>query len=407
MAPKNRSKKKKNVVPASKKKSRTRNSTLRGAPKIPAWLNAIRDPWSHGPTSVPDESCQPSLKYESRFTNSFLTSDTSATPGVNHGLLIGIGPYLFGPNSIPGAGAIATRGFDSSANSFTGNISTSFMPNQGAMFPPVTINAGSPSVAYTYRMTALSAKITYMGTELLRGGRITAGLASPESSPIVRATTAQSPNPINMVYSYTSTTLPTQAKQSIRNRLRRIATVRNPDGSTQVTWVPTGVPKYAPLIQDNTSTINPYLENLGPCIFFLIDDDATSVPSAIGNSYQLDVVMHVEVIPLSRYALAVGPTPSPYDPSALSVCLNAFEMMSTVSEWDSGLHTWIPDGAQASVPSAWESAASIGNSLLGSTRYALDGAAQVMSHPLTRQIAALAANSRRGHGGGAQRLLMY
>jgi hypothetical protein len=385
-------KKKQSVKKASSPRRRSVN------PGIPAWLNAVRNPWRHAPTSIPDEYCQPSIKYESRYSNTYTPVDNAATPTTNHGMLIGVGPYLFNSTGVADCGAIAARGYDSSINKYTGTVTANAMPNSGAMFPFVTVADSVNQSGYSYRVTAMSAKLTYTGTELNRSGRITAGLAMPDESGTSIPVSTRPANPINTVFGGTAATLAAQAPQSIRNRLRRITTVRNPDGSVEVRWIPAGVPRYASMVQTTSSLINEYAENLGPCILFAVEGDTTSTASATGNSYQLDVVMHVEVQPLSRYALAVGPTPSPYDPTALSVCLNAFEQMSSVSEWDAGGHHFQDDGSQRDSGTAWEHVASLGSSLLGNTRYALNGIANAASHPVTRGLVTLAATAARQRG---------
>ncbi len=365
---------------------------------VPSWYSAVMDPWNHEPTGIPDEFTQPSIKYETRFSNLYNTLDYATVPTHSHGLLLAVGPYIAIGGGVTGCNPIAARGYDSSTQSFSGDVSTYPFPNTAAMFPSVLIGASSSTQGYQYRISAMSAKLTYLGMEVSRAGKIMAGLMTPlDLSNAVQASSLPV-NPLTMCFGTALTGGATQVFSSVRNKLRRISTVRNPDGSVEVKWIPTGVPRYCPIVQSTAAQINDYTD-LGPCIIFAIEGDMTgpigsSGATVAGNQWQLDVVAHVEVIPLSRFALAVGPSPSPYDPQALSYCLNKFETTRAVSEWEGGVQHTCDDGAQSTSGGAWEILGNIGGAFYKGGANALDAAGYVLGHPATRLITANMARRR-------------
>jgi len=344
---------------------------------VSKWLRSVMDPWNHPPEGVPDEDCAPSVKYTSRFTQAFYTDDTSTTPGVNHGILIGVAPYVNQTTAIAGAGAIATRSWKESAGRYSGNVNVYTMPNQASMFPLVQQGTANSTQSYSHRPTAMSATLFYAGAELNRSGRIVAGLIEPMALAVSTTANTQSYNPLNAAFGYAIATQPDIGVSEVKNRMRRLTTVRNPDGSVTVTWIPTGVPKYEPLVTASSSYVDQIFAHFGPVIVFAVDGDITSSASALGNVFQLDVVMHFEVQPLSRYALVIPPTPSPYDPLALAEALNHFQSMSSVTEEDVGGKHALADGRQSNVGSAWETI----RRNIPNPENVLSGAQAVVSNP--------------------------
>lgn len=348
---------KKKASKKQKKQSKKIKKSKAGRSISPKWLDSIMDPWKHEPTGVPDQETQSTLKCVSRYTSLYQTVDTNGTPGVNHGLQIGIGPYasrvISGTGGVANCDAISYRGYDP-AIGYTGNVTVVRLPNEDTVFPQTTMGTANTSAQFQYRVTAMAARLSYDGTELQRSGRVMAGLVEPLSKG-TNDTIASSPcNPHNACFGYNVGTLPNQSTSDFRGRLRRIATLRNPDGSIEVRWIPSGVPSYAP-VPYNGNGLAHYYDMSGPCIFFGIAGDQTASAGAVGNTWMLDVIVHWEILPMSLYSHVIAPTPSPYDPTALAVCLNAFQRLCSVTEVVGGNRLAMSDGEATSVPSVWES----------------------------------------------------
>jgi len=234
-------------------------------------------------------------------------------------------------------------------NSTTGEVDTVNIlaqvvepSNANAMMPAIPF--GSPNGnPYRVKLVASQATLRYGGSELERSGKVTVGLADPSFKTGSILTGAR------LAFGDFA-----QTPDIIRARLRRKSDIRSPDGSITLTWIPTGVPSYYQPVKNGADVRHLDTFNVGPIMAFMILGDQTTSVSATGHEWSLSVVSHFEIATSSIQNMVSFPTPSPYDPVALAVCLNAFQTMSSIMEDDGGSREVIADGSKSTVGSAWE-----------------------------------------------------
>lgn len=338
----------------------------------PAWLNAMSSPFEHEAVAVPDQETAASCKATSRLQLTFRTqSFASAT---DHGIAIAIMPNMVQDASpTTGKGFVCSKGvYDPSLASFVGDVNV--LPgapvnplNWAAMFPDLV--GGSNRRGYSYRCSAMSARLSYMGTELQRAGRIDVGLADSTAGSVANSSNM---NGFSKFLGLDGNGIANISVQAIRSMMRRSSCVRNPDGSVEVRWFPRGAPKYERLMATNDN-----FDEMKPVIIIMITGDLTETGGTLGAEWALDIVQHWEITPISRVHLALQPTPSCYDVVALERTLNAIQSMTTVLE-ENGMGVYgVPDGASSQTTSAWDSISSLASRLSGTVlntgQYVTDG----------------------------------
>lgn len=350
MAKRSRNSSKKNKVPPVRSGTNKRGLT-------PAWLEAIKNPSITDPTGIPDDNTRSSFKYSSHTSVVVRPQDNAATPSTEHAVLMGISPYLHDPDvSNTSFGQFTLLGYSSASDTF--NTATSVAsrspPNTRAMIPSRT-GAGSLALdSYDHRCTAMEIRISYSGTELQRSGVITAGLArAPSYGQNLYGSSVKTMNPIDGVFG-TDGSLTSHAisVSDVHAQLVRRTTLRTEDGTTIVRWLPQGVPRYKAVCQsqDAISSSQRYDD---PVILIMIRGDQTAAPSTFGNTYLVEIIAHWEISASNVRLHVAKPTPSPYDPNALAICLNAMESLSTVLDES---HHQLDDerGGSASTSQVWE-----------------------------------------------------
>jgi len=300
----------------------------------PAWYNALTDPFDHEPVAIPDSATAQSVKYSSRQTFTVVPT-ASVTTGTSHGASVGIMPYLWSQTSQPsgtsgeaptwigirGASVVDEDGFTFPPQDPASPDDT-LPPNFPAMFPPVKVSTSqSTDRRYLYRCTAMGVRVTPLVEEFHRAGQIEAlqVLGVRDGDQLCDEVCY----PHGLAFATSAGTV-TVTDSSMRESAKRVATSRNPDGSFEAHWLPSGVPKYVHLF-DYQSQVEDHIDEATPILFVNILGDKTESSSPTGNQYRFDVVAHWEVLPCSLYALVTQPTLSLSDPIALAACLNALE----------------------------------------------------------------------------------
>jgi len=262
---------------------------------------------------------------------------------------------IMSTTTLPGAGMsyLAQMPYSSVGNSFTGTISkigASTVPNNNTMCP--AIHNQEKATVYSYRPTAMGVRVVYLGTELNRAGQVSAGLVQSSSAHAASAVTnGVSGNPINIAYGFTYNTLPNLGLREVQARFKRSALVRAADGAHEFHWIPMGTPKFQP-IENSSDPV--HVDEAVPSLIIAILGDHTEAPSLTGNTWQVEVRIHWEVIPGSSRVLVSTPTPSACDFSALQTSINGFALLSSAFvEGGAGLHS-VQDGRQTTTPSAYE-----------------------------------------------------
>ncbi len=342
----------------------------------PEWLCAIRDPFGHAPVAIPDELAEPSVKAMSRATVEFSTIDVSGAT-TSHGCLLGILPML--PISTTattnGNAVIQALGWNSVTGTFGTNASATYTQSTPVLFNWPNVAAIVPSIAsytssgtpltnpdYHHRCTAMEVRLTSTVPEIQRGGMVTGFLFDlDDTSGMGSAIPDGRINAFNLGFGQTTANFLVDAAASyvtetnMRNRARRFATERTSDGTHVFRWLPLHTPKYIPTLRAGTTTFNS-LSDYGPLVFIMIQNDYTTAASTTGNTWQLDIVAHWEITGVSPYSSAIPLTPSPYDPSALAIVVNAVQSMSANGVMNGVGKVFMSDGEQSPIDgsAAWE-----------------------------------------------------
>lgn len=284
----------------------------------PLWARSVMEPFSASPTSIPDQLSAPTMKAKSLSTLSFQTGDVAPTFSDQHGSLILIQPR-------PASGVITSRlSWSSATNRFTTstNLENS-VPNYTALFPSTgTTPEAVTTDDYRFRCTAMGCRLTYTGTELNRGGQVVIGLIEPDMSGNVN-------DAWYLAFGTSGVALSgTLDRAAVMRRMTRYKVFREWDSTLEFESIPSGCPLYEQLTFSaganyptplTLSAVNPM-----PLLAIMILGDTTSTPSNFGNTFDLEVSRHWEIISPSDLVTGIPMTPSPYDAKQLEYCLNVF-----------------------------------------------------------------------------------
>lgn len=347
-----------------KKKSKRKSSASPKNRAIPAWLALVQNPFDHAPVAIPDQMTTQSVKYTSRANIPFNVVDAKdGTGSTVHGGLIHISPGFISNVStndatraqvtfLPFRSDLGGFGKVGTGSAFPGyQVLLQNVPNANAINPGIdatSLNTNDGGVCQ-FRPTALGIRLTYLGTELNRAGKVTMGLIDPD----VNAGQTAGTDCTNPVYFHTGwsssywtgTGSNIMTPQEVLNRMRRLDTCRVSDGVFELLWVPSIVPAYAPGFYNSRFTLAQAQDNFGSLPVIMIENDLTTSNSVTGSLWNLEIIWHWETLVASRFSVAVPPTPSNYDVLALEVCVNAFQAMSS-SYLTTGMgRLALPDGS--------------------------------------------------------------
>jgi hypothetical protein len=306
-----------------------------------SWQNALRDPFRSSGAHIPDTSTNVSGLVKSEIHTVFTPRNVGAAVSNTHtaGFILSPAPFsLITP--LAGTAADVTKVSDVNATG-TGWI-------YGTPEPIPNLGAFAKNMA-RYRCVAMGVTIIYQGTELNRAGRFVAGLAPVQhgaSSVAVSGTVLSKLSTIGDAG-------PVQDYTTVRNSLNDYAVSKVGDTEFNVCWKPNGVPTYQGQNTDGTETqMLPSVTVAGarvieslhagpagdPCVAYgsnllvvLIENDYVGTASTTGNQYTVDITVHWEVIPDTKYGVAYPLSPSLSNPQALTAALNDCSSWNTVA----------------------------------------------------------------------------
>lgn len=290
------------------------------------WLSSFTRPFSTFPARIPDEQTSASIVARSVYKTRVVTVDNAVGGSVGtHGLVVCIAPIPYSDT----AGIISFGNYNSTTATFAGfNAGITQIPNFQACFP---VGAGVADVfldSYRYRCTAFSARMMYEGTELNRAGEILAGIVEADAG------YTNGVSGVGWCLGQTLANANGATVQSLTDHFKQYDVIRSPDGAVNVTSMPSGAPKYGQMTGNNAIQVqNTFVTTTNPLpgIMFIINGDTVPTASTIGNSWDLEVVWHWEILPPSAYVLAAAPEPSPFDVTQLAACLNSAQLLPCVS----------------------------------------------------------------------------
>lgn len=292
------------------------------------WKTILNDPFGDKECGIPDDRTLLSAKVKTRTTYTFVPVAQTGSPlnTLTSAFIVRPRPWYHivkCAETTSGTGVITDiasgGGFEGTVNT---NAVTQFWPNGGASM---------------VRCVAVGVTVTYLGTELNRAGRVTAGLV-PASKPASPRTGDTTLSCLSTMFPYTPATMGVDVNV-VRDAMQLSHTQRISDDDLKLVWKPAGVPPYQEM---NGITL---VSSTGPgneCEFFnnpgqngqeagamnlvvLIENDYVTTPSTAGNRYQVRVDAHWELVPSSQFAVLYSLTPSPFSTAQLQDALNTID----------------------------------------------------------------------------------
>jgi len=295
--------------------------------KTASWAKSLQDPFHAPPAHIPDFETNSSGTITSRLyfqhaPNAYTSTTATHTSGI----------VIF-PN--PRAHVVELEE-TSAGNAILSDLSSSGNALYNAHDAPNLAGFGD---ACKIRMTACGVKITYAGTELNRAGELVSGSAQLEY-PACGSVGCTQLSPFSTLMGPNSSAAWTMA--TIRGTLKDYEEARVGDKTTEFFWLPNGVPSYfrsgsnasnlAGITTSNGAAVTnslyvsangaggpSYGEN---ALVVIISGDSTT-SSANGNTYDIEVITHWELIPSLLTAVVFDVTPSLSNPAELSAAMNA------------------------------------------------------------------------------------
>jgi len=291
------------------------------------WAQSLRDPFHAPPAHIPDFETNTSGTITSRMYFQHAPNAYSSTSASHNS-----GIVVF-PN--PRAHVVELE------ETVAGNAILSDLSSTGNAIYAAhdAVNLSGFGDACKLRMTACGVKITYAGTELNRSGEYISGNAQIEY-PATGATGCSQLSPVSTLMGPNSSASWTSL--TFRSTLKDYEESRINDATKEFFWLPNGVPGYfrsgsnvANLGPGNTTNGAAVLNSMfastsgggGPSygenalVILISGDTTTSGPT--GNTYDVEVITHWEVIPTNLYAVVYDVTPSLSNPAELSAAMNA------------------------------------------------------------------------------------
>lgn len=262
------------------------------------------------------------------------------------------------------------------------------------------------------RCVSMAMRVTYEGTELNRGGRYYAGLC-PIQHPA--RTNPDTGVQLSALSTLCGTCNPYMG--AMKMCMTNMVTARVLDGVFECRWFPNGVPTYQsasmqsaewPPISTTTPTYpapvsawnTPYggagVQSGQNALVFMLENDVVASPAPTGNTYQIEVIWHWEVIPATPTFVAYDLTPSTSNYAALQTALNAVQLNVGGAMLEAEI------GPQRSVPNAQQPKPQrrIMDSLGSGVRGLNEGWTQ-LPEPVRAAIRAAGAKAVRGAMGAA------
>jgi hypothetical protein len=292
------------------------------------WANVLRLPFHHASCHIPDDRTMVSGTVSSRQFLSFTPTMLAGTSSTHQGGM------MFYPHP-------AYTMFEINEATAGGTISA-LLANGDFTITPSVANIASivpANSSSTMRLVSMGLRLTYEGTELNRAGKIFAGTV-PITFPSTTTTKGSTPFHFEPLSPLLGTATPTSSQ--LKNAIQLLSTSRVTDREFEINWVPSGVPTYQAV--SNASGI--YTESLSTSatvnsnnvfttapgglgsqtgqnvLMFWIEGDTTTTAAADGNTYNLEVIWHWEVIPSSPLSVAYDLTHSPSNFPELQAALN-------------------------------------------------------------------------------------
>lgn len=334
---------------AKKPKNRIKAATNKAIKKLGGvsatrrclWLESVYTPFSCAPAHIPDERTSSSGLVTSRILrNTSNVTSLSGSSATTHNFGFLVQPHLSAGvydlwETTGGSGTLT----DINAAGTSWVLQTNWANLDAVM--------GAAGNVAKYRSTAIGVRVTYLGTELQRAGRVVAGLlpiAAAASTVAATGTKLSSFSTSGLTYSATVAT--------ITKSLEYMSEARISDGVFEYHWVPSAMPSYQTaagstgtttnLLTTTTSGGNSVVPSFfnGPAgggnveggqymLMLFVEGDTTATSTANTNAYDIEFIMHGEVIPQSVYSVAYNMSPSPYDVAELQASINALASLPT------------------------------------------------------------------------------
>jgi hypothetical protein len=304
------------------KASTKRRSGRKNLGSIPSWVASVANPFDSIPSAIPDQATQPSCKAQSR--GNFSVALTSSSTSTAAGTYLGFVPFI--PAKDVGM-FICTKSYDASVPGLSGTVTQVLQqpPNTAAIMPGVPVAGGSSQTMYNHRMTALGIRVINPEAAFYAGGTITIGLSEGYGNSSTSG--GHFCNAYSLTFGTEAGTSTILTRQQFLNRMRRYRTYRLGFEPIEAIWIPMGTPQYIPQPSQALDTTRSLTsEDVGPYLHILVE----SVPPPTVGLVPLEFewVANWEIIPSSRVAMAIPPTPSVYNPQELADCLNTFESLN-------------------------------------------------------------------------------
>lgn len=293
-----------------------RNRRLRGVRPTP-YLDALINPFNAPPVHIPDDNVATAGLVTTQLHLRLQPNAITGTGNV-HNMAVILGSY---PDYI------VDQLFETSAGNGiltdVNALGTAYVGTQMAATNATSFYGGNPG-SCKVRLVSLGCRVTYEGTELNRGGKITAGLCT-NSSPLASVVTTGTQS--SQASGYFTLINPTIT--NIRNSMSEAVESRVDDGIFDVHWEPNGVPtyqnfsstKYSSTVVAGATTpagTGPYQQEKGGsgpeigqnALVILIENDVSSTAVVTGNYYDFSLIWNWEVIPDSPPLIIYSLTPS-------------------------------------------------------------------------------------------------
>jgi hypothetical protein len=302
------------------------------------WLESVYMPFSCLPTHIPDERTTISGLVTSRQiinTGTQFNAQTGATTNHNFGILC-LPHIAVSPQALVET-ASGNQTFTDLASSGTLRAASFAWPNRDSL-------VGGNTGVGRYRTTAMAIRITYLGTEVQRAGRYFAGLLPITAIASTVGGTGTRLSPVSVAGSGITPSLSNLVQQ-----MEYLSSARVADGTFEYRWSAAAIPEYQITSGSaNTSNLSPDTTTGGSSVqislynspagaggcqagqymlCLMVEGDKTDTSGSTPNPYDIELIMHGEVIPYNPYSVSYSLTPSEYNPEELAYSLNTLSML--------------------------------------------------------------------------------
>ncbi len=296
------------------------------------WKTVLNDPFGDKECGIPDDRTLLSAKVKTRTTYTFVPTAQGGSPTntLTSALIIRPRPWyhiIKCAETTSGFGVVtditsAGGAYEATVNA---NAVTQFWPSGGASM---------------VRCVAIGVTVTYLGTELNRAGRVTAGLL-PVAKPAAAKTGDTVLSSLSTMFPFTPATMGVDVNV-MRDAMQLSHTQRVSDDDLKLVWKPAGAPTYQEINAGTAIVAATAGGSSNECEFYhnpgqngqaagemnlviLVENDYVTTASTAGNRYQVRVDAHWELVPSSQFAVLFPLTPSPFSTSQLQDALNAID----------------------------------------------------------------------------------